>query len=168
MTDKQESQTNKSTGKEVAQPQARQFSSPLDEIEQWFDEMRRNWMQPFFFGRGWPEKESLFSGRMPRVDVIDREQELLVRAELPGVSKENLDVSLQDNSLSIRATTRHEKEEEKGQFYRRELSRGEFQRSVRLPCPVEGDKVKASFKDGVLELTIPKMASSRRQKIKVE
>ncbi|MBP1150657.1 MULTISPECIES: Hsp20/alpha crystallin family protein [Methylocaldum] len=168
MTDKRESQTKKSTGKEVTQPQAGQFLSPLDELEQWFDEVRRNWMQPFFFGRGWPERESVFGGRVPRVDVIDREPELLVRAELPGVSKENLDVSLQDNTLSIRATTRREEEEEKGQFYRRELSRGEFQRTIRLPCPVEGDKVKANFKDGVLELTIPKVATSKRKSIKVE
>jgi len=168
MTEKQENQSKKSTGKEVTQPQTGQFVSPFDEIEQWFDEVRRNWMQPFFFGRGWPEREPLFGGRMPRVDVIDREQELLVRAELPGVGKENLDVSMQDNSLSIRATTRHEKEEEKGQFYRRELSQGEFQRTIRLPCPVEGDKAKASFKDGVLELAIPKVAGSQRQKIKVE
>jgi HSP20 family protein len=168
MTDKRESQTKKSTGKDVTQPQRGQFTSPFDELEQWFDEVRRNWMQPFFFGRGWPEREFPFGSRMPRVDVIDREQELLVRAELPGVSKENIDLSLQDNTLSIRATIRHDEEEEKGQFYRRELSRGEFQRSVRLPCPVEGDKVKANFKDGVLELIIPKIASSKRQKIKVE
>ncbi|MGX2039005.1 Hsp20/alpha crystallin family protein [Methylocaldum sp. MU1018] len=168
MTDKQESQTKKTTGKEMVQPQQGQFLSPFDEIEQWFDEVRRNWMQPFFFGRGWPEREPLFGGRVPRVDVIDREQELAVRAELPGVVKENLDVSLQDNSLTIRATAQHEEKEEKGQYYRRELSRGEFQRTVRLPCRVEGDKTKASFKDGVLELTIPKVAGSARQKIKVE
>lgn len=168
MSDKQDVPKKKSAGKEVAQPQAGQFLSPLDEIEQWFDEVRRNWMQPFFFGRAWPEREFLFGGRVPRVDVIDREQELLVRAELPGVNKENLDVSLQDNMLSIRAATRHEEEEEKGQFYRRELSRGEFQRTIRLPCPVEGDKAKANFKDGVLELTVPKVAASVRKSIKVE
>ncbi|HYE35139.1 Hsp20/alpha crystallin family protein [Methylocaldum sp.] len=167
MTDKQENQTKETTKKELAQPQQGQFLSPFDELEQWFDEVRRNWMLPFF-GRGLPERESLFGGRMPRVDVVDREQELLVRAELPGVSKENLDVSLQDNSLTIRATAQREDKEEKGQFYRRELSRGEFQRTIRLPCPVEGDKTKASFKDGVLELIVPKVAGSKRKSIKVE
>jgi HSP20 family protein len=168
MTDKKENQKKQSTGKEVAQQPTGQFLSPWDEIEQWFDEVRRNWMQPFFFGRAWPERDFFSGGRVPRVDVIDREQELLVRAELPGVSKENLDVSLQDNTLSIRATTQRDEEEEKGQFYRRELSRGEFQRTIRLPCQVEGDKAKASFKDGVLELTIPKVAASKRKTIKVE
>lgn len=120
------------------------------------------------FRPGLAGQDFFSGGRVPRVDVIDREQELLVRAELPGVSKENLDVSLQDNTLSIRATTQRDEEEEKGQFYRRELSRGEFQRTIRLPCQVEGDKAKASFKDGVLELTIPKVAASKRKTIKVE
>jgi HSP20 family protein len=102
------------------------------------------------------------------VDVIDRDTEVVVRAELPGITKDDLDVSLSDNTLTIRASTQHEKKEEKGHYYRREMSRGEFQRSLRLPANVEGDKTKASFKDGILELVVPKAASSKRQTIKVE
>jgi HSP20 family protein len=163
-----ESKSTETTGKEVSQPQRGQFLGPLDEFDQWLDEIRRNWMSPFFFGRNWPEAGSVFGGRMPRVDVIDREDEFCVRAELPGVSKENLDVSLQENTLTIRATTQKEEKEEKGQYFRRETSRGEFQRTVRLPAPVAGENVKAAFKDGILELTIPKAPGFKRQSIKVE
>jgi HSP20 family protein len=140
----------------------------LDEFDQWLDEVRRNWLSPFFFGRTFPDASSVFGGRLPRVDVIDRENEVFVRAELPGVTKENLDVSLHESTLTIRASTQKEEQEEKGQFYRRELSRGEFQRTIRLPGPVESEHAQASFKDGILELTLPKAPGFKRQTIKVE
>lgn len=157
-----------STGKDLSQARQGQFLNPLDEFEQWFDDIRRNWIQPFGFGRHWPEPGSVFGGRTPRVDVIDRESEFCVRAELPGISKEDLEVSLHDNSVTLRATTQKEEKEERGQYYRRELSRGEFQRTVRLPAPVESENAKATFKDGILELTLPKVPGFKRQTIKVE
>ena len=153
--------------KEV-QPQRGQFLSPFDELDQWLDEVRRNWLSPFFWGRSFPEAGSVFGSRLPRVDVIDRENEIFIRAELPGVSKENLEVSLHEGILTLSASTQKEEQEEKGQYYRRELSRGEFQRTIRLPGPVESEKAKASFKDGILELTLPKAPGFKRQTIKVE
>ncbi len=161
-------QPTQTAGKEVSQPSRGQFLSPLDEFDQWLDEVRRNWLSPFWLGRNFPDAGSVFGGRWPRVDVIDREDEVFVRAELPGVSKENLDVSVNENTLSIRATTQKEEKEEKGQYHRRELSRGEFQRTVRLPGPIESEKAKATFKDGILELTLPKAPGFKRQTIKVE
>jgi HSP20 family protein len=167
MATKDVSEKKRTSGQEVTQPQRGHFLSPLDEFDQWFDEVRRNWMQPFF-GRGWPEAGAMFGTRMPRVDVIDRDQEFVVRAELPGITKDNLDVSLTENVLTIHASTRHEDQEEKGQYFRRELSQGEFQRIIRLPTPVQGDQTKASFKDGILELVLPKAAGAQRQTIKIE
>jgi len=167
MATKDVSEKKRTSGQEVTQPQRGQFLSSLDEFDQWLDEVRRNWMQPFF-GRGWPEAGAMFGSRMPRVDVIDRDQEFVVRAELPGITKDNLDVSLTENVLTIRASTRHEDQEEKGQFFRRELSQGEFQRIIRLPAPIQGDQTKASFKDGILELVLPKAAGSQRQTIKID
>lgn len=166
MAKKQDKDT---TGKEL-QPSAPHplLPSTFDEFEQWFDEFfPRGWMQPLF-RRRWPEIEPVFGGKIPKVDIIDRDEEIVVRAELPGVNKDDVDVSLTDNMLTIRAKTQHEKEEEKGHFYRREMSRGEFQRTLRLPANVKGDQTKASFKDGVLELVVPKAAGSKRQTIKVE
>lgn len=166
MSKKEEKETS---GKELqASTPSQQFLSPFDEFEQWFEDfIPRGWMQPFF-RRGWPEREPMFGGRVPKVDVIDRDEEIIVKAELPGITKEDLDVSISDNVLTIRASTQREKKEEKGQYYRREMSRGEFQRSLRLPANVEGDKTKASFKDGILELVVPKTPGSKRQAIKVE
>ncbi|MVF24257.1 Hsp20/alpha crystallin family protein [Methylocaldum sp. BRCS4] len=167
MATKDVTETKGKTGKEITQPQQGQWLSPFDELDQWLDEIRRNWMQPFF-GRGWPEAGAMFGSRMPRVDIVDRDQEFVVRAELPGVSKENLDVSLSENVLTIRASARREEQEEKGQYFRRELSQGEFLRTIRLPGPIEGAQTKATFKDGILELVVPKAAGTQRQTIKIE
>lgn len=158
-----------STSKELQTATSRsQLPSTMDEFEQWFDDFfSRGWLQPFF-RRGWPEFEPMFGGKMPKVDVIDRDEEIFVRAEMPGVTKDDLDVSLSDNMLTIRAKVQQEKKEEKGHYYRREMSRGEFQRSLRLPANVEGDKTKANFKDGILELVVPKTPGSKRQTIKID
>lgn len=156
------------TGKDLQTPQRGQLLNPFDEMDRWFDEMfPRNWMQPFF-RRGWPDFESPFGGKPPKVDVIDRDTEVVVRAELPGVHKEDLEVSLSDNMLTIRAHSRRETTDEKGHYHRREIATGELERSLRLPANVEGDKTKATFKDGVLELVAPKVAGAARQNIKIE
>lgn len=169
---KKEEKSKESTPKQELQvrstPPGRALA-PFDEFDQWFDELfSRGWMQPFF-RRGWPDIESVFGTvKLPKVDVIDRDAEIVVRAELPGIEKDDLEVSLSDNVLTIRAHSRHEKEEERGHYHRREISRGEFQRTLRLPAAVESDKTTANFKDGVLEIVAPKTAAAKRQTIKVQ
>jgi HSP20 family protein len=107
-------------------------------------------------------------GNMPNMDVIDRDDEIVVQAELPGVNKEDLDISLSETAITVKGTTHREEKEEKGDFYRREMSRGSFTRTVSLPGKVDGTKAKASFKDGVLEVTLPKLEGAKRHTIKVE
>lgn len=142
----------------------------FEDMERWFDDMfTRKWMRPLRWGfPDFPDITSPFEGRHPKVDVIDRELEIVVRAELPGVTKEDLDVSMAENSLTIRATTSHEKKGEEGEFYRREMSRGEFQRTLAIPDNINEEGVQATFKDGILELKLPKAESSKRRKITVE
>ncbi len=167
---KKEDKESKETGKELQVQAARsQWLSPFEEVEHLFDEFlsRGGWMQPFL-RRNFPDLEAALGTRWPKLDIIDRDDEVVVKAELPGVDKENVDVSISENMLSIRASTQHEKKEEKGQYFRRELSRGECQRTVRLPGNVDGDKAKASFKDGILEISMPKAPGSKRQTIKVD
>ncbi|MGA7801885.1 MAG: Hsp20/alpha crystallin family protein [Gammaproteobacteria bacterium] len=106
--------------------------------------------------------------RLPRVDVIDRDAEIVVRAEIPGVRKEELEVSMNHGTVTIKGSTKHESKKEEGDYYRCEISRGSFARTVTLPAEVDGDRAKASFKDGVLELVIPKQERSKRHSIKVE
>lgn len=163
--------TEETKGKGLQRPPQRgQLVSPFEEMEQWFDDFfNRGWLTPFRRRwPTWPEFEAPFAARLPKVDVLDRDQEIVVKAELPGVQKDDLDVSLSDNTLTIKATTRHEAEEEQGEYYRREMSRGEFQRTLTLPSDVDSDKVKANFKDGILELTLPKIETAKRKAIKVE
>lgn len=143
--------------------------STFDEMDRLFDSfMRHGWMRPWRFE--WPSFPELtaLESKMPKVDVVDRENEIVVRAEVPGVEKKDLDVSVSDNAVTIKGSTRHEEKEEKGDYYRHEISSGSFSRTVALPAEVDGSRATADFKDGVLELTLPKMEKSRRHSIKLD
>lgn len=162
-------ETSKEKGREMRKAAPARALSPFDEMDRMFEGFfPRGWMRPARWE--WPVWSELpaFEGRMPRVDVLDREAEILVRAELPGVQKKDLDVSLTDNTVTIRATTEHEEKEQEGDYYRREISRGAFTRTVTLPSEVDESKAKASFKDGILELTLPKMERAKRRTLQVE
>jgi HSP20 family protein len=158
------------TGKELEVSRPTGFPSPFEEMEHWFEgAFPRGWMRPFRRGwPGWSEFPMPFEGRMPKVDVIDRDEEVVVRAEVPGVEKDDLDVSLSENALTIKGETKHEEKEEKGDYHRSEISRGAFTRTVMLPAVVDTDKAKAEFKDGVLELTMPKVEKTKRRTIKID
>ena len=105
---------------------------------------------------------------IPKMDVIDRDKEIFVKAELPGIDKKDLEVSITNNQLVIKAKTCHEEKEEKGDYLKQEISKSEVYRSVILPAEVDDNNVKTSFKNGVLQLTIPKMKKSHRRRIEVE
>jgi HSP20 family protein len=140
--------------------------SPLEGFDRMFDEfLGRGWMRPF--RRDWlafPE----FEMTMPKVDVIDRDEEVVVRAEVPSVKKEDIEISISGNMVTIKGETKKEEKEEKGDYYRSEISRGSFSRMVSLPADVDESKAKAALKDGVLELTLPKLEKAKRRTIKVD
>jgi HSP20 family protein len=142
--------------------------NPFEEMERLFEaSFPVGWLRPW----RWPtfnEMAAPFEGRIPKVDVIDRENEVLVRAELPGVSKDDIEVSLTDHTVLIKGSTSKEEKEEQGNYYRRETTRGEFSRTVTLPADVDTEKAIAKFKDGVLELTMPKSEKTKRRSIKVD
>jgi len=155
---------------ELAEPGTSRSMNPFEEMERMFEQfMGRSWMRPFSWEHPlWSEMAKSMDVRVPSVDVIDREEEVVVRAEIPGVDKENLEVSLSDDRLTIKGSTRQEKEEkEAGEYTRREMSRGSFTRVVTLPANVDGEKTRASFRDGVLEMTLPKLKPSKRTRINV-
>lgn len=155
---------------ELQRVEPNRVMSPLEEMERYFENFfPRGWMRPF--RTEWPrwgELAAPFEGRMPKVDVIDRDDEVVVRAEVPGVEKDNLDVSVSNNSVTIKGETRREEKEENGDYHRCEISRGSFARTVLLPSDVDTEKVKAEFKDGVLELTMPKIEKTKRRSIKID
>ncbi len=105
---------------------------------------------------------------IPKMDVIDRDKEILVKAELPGIDKKDLEVSITNNQLVIKAQTCHEEKEEKGDYLKQEISKSEIYRSILLTSDVDDENVKTSFKNGVLQLTIPKMKKSHRRRIEVK
>ncbi|MGD2082595.1 MAG: Hsp20/alpha crystallin family protein [Chromatiales bacterium] len=149
-------------------PRTRRELSPFEDVDRMFDRLfEGGWMSPF----AWrvPEWTALrdLEERVPSVDVIDREDEILVRAEIPGMRKEDVDVSISGDLLTIRGETREEKEE-KGEYYRSEIRRGTFTRAVRLPAAVDMEKAKARFEAGMLEITLPKTEKAVRHSIHVE
>lgn len=142
----------------------------MDDMERMMEQMWermpwRGWMRPWMPGM----RETASGGfRMPNVDVLDRDKEIVVRAEVPGVEKDDLDVSIHDSSLTIRGHSRREDEEEKGTYYRHEVSYGEFLRTLQLPTEVDAEQVKAKFKNGILEVTLPKVEGAKGRSIEIE
>jgi HSP20 family protein len=109
------------------------------------------------------------SAWVPRTDVIKRGEDLVVRAELPGLRPEDVDVSVTEGLLTIRGERREEKESEDKGYVIRESRFGTFERSVSIPTGVDSSAVNADFHDGVLEVTVPKaLALSEPKSVKVE
>ena len=141
---------------EIRKTPAAHALSPFEEMDQLFNHfMRRGWMRPWRFE--WPNmSETPLPGmKLPKIDVIDREAEVLVKAELPGVDKKDVDISVGEDSLTIRGETRHEEKEEKGDYYRSEITRGSFSRTVALPATVDAAGAKAAMDNGCLLYTSP-------------
>lgn len=105
----------------------------------------------------------------PAVDVEEKDEAYHIRADLPGVKKDDLDITYQDGVLTINAeTSKEEKEEKGGRVIRQERRYGKFVRSMRLGDTVDPDKIKADYKDGVLDLVVPKAEKVKPRKIDVQ
>jgi HSP20 family protein len=135
---------------------------PFGEIDRLFEEFLGRRLPRAF---GWEREGMAEFG--PNVDVIDRDEEVLVRAELPGYKKEDIEVSVSGSMLTLKGETRSEEKEEKGNYYRCEISRGAFSRTLELPADVDESKARASMKDGMLELTLPKLEKAKRHTITI-
>ena len=109
----------------------------------------------------------LLSGWTPALDVHEDKDNFVVQAELPGMKREEIDVSLHDGALSLSGERKTEKKYEEAEVYRTERFFGKFQRTVTLPAPVAADKVKAQYKDGVLTITLPKTEEAKPKQIDV-
>ncbi len=144
--------------------------TPFEQMDRLFDTFfRHGWLQPWH--EIWPEGRLFgepFDLRTPRMDLIDREGEFLVRAELPGVTKDELTVDLVGQTLTIKGEHKREKKETEGEYYRAEISHGTFSRSVHLPEEVEQKDIKAEFENGVLEIHLPKLHKVERRRIAVK
>ena len=108
------------------------------------------------------------SGAAPAVDVYEDRENFVVKAELPGMKKEDIDVSLHDGMLSISGERKSEEKVEQGEVYRSERFFGRFQRTVALPTTVDAARIKAQYKDGVLTVTLPKAEEAKPKQIDVQ
>lgn len=109
----------------------------------------------------------ILSGWTPAMDVYEDKDNVYVRAELPGMRKEDIDLSLHEGSLSISGERKSEEHGQEAEMYRAERFFGRFQRTVTLPTPVATDKVKAQYKDGILTVTLPKAEEAKPKHIDV-
>jgi HSP20 family protein len=103
----------------------------------------------------------------PGVDVVEETDAYLFSADLPGVPKENVDITFEDNILTISGSRERQEETNNGQYRRVERRYGKFTRSFSLPSQVDTAKVDASFKDGVLQVRVPKAETAKARKIKI-
>jgi HSP20 family protein len=155
----------------VRQP-AREPARLFREMDRLFEDVMR---PPWLPGpRWWPERLGL--GRWPfaeieaapALDVYEEKDAVVVKAELPGLGKDDIEVSLSGDLLTVRGEKRREEEIEEEDYYRRERSYGAFSRSVRLPAEVEVEKATSTFKKGVLEIRLPKTEGARRRTIPIK
>ena len=136
-------------------------------MEEFFEDFPpRRWMETFEpFGLQWPM--GIDFERSFRVDILDHEKELIVRAELPGVEKDDVEVTIAGDRLTIEAEREFEEEETKESFYRHELGYGELRRTIALPVEIDTDHIEAELKDGILSVKLPKIQAATRQTVTV-
>jgi HSP20 family protein len=142
----------------------RQRGDVFSELTRMQQEMNRFFDE--FFGE---RRTELIEGNwLPAVDVSETDSEMVVRAEFPGMTQDDIELNLQDNVLTLKGEKKQEKKEEKENYHRIERCYGSFTRSFTLPAGVKYDDVKATFKDGVLEIVLPKSEEAKPKKISIK
>jgi HSP20 family protein len=119
------------------------------------------------FPSTWHDEEMKLSNWHPAVDIYDQEDKVVIKAELPGVDKKDIQVDLKDRVLTLKGERTHEKEVKEEKFYRKERAYGKFERAFTLPAGLDPEKVSADFKDGVLKIEVPKPEEEKPRKIAV-
>lgn len=107
-------------------------------------------------------------GGMPKIDIKDEKDKIVVRAELPGVNEEDVTVEILDNVMTISGEKKAEKEEKEEGYYYKESHSGTFSRSFTLPSDVKSEKAEAEMKNGVLSISVPKIEPKKAQKITIK
>ncbi len=141
------------------------------DFERWVDRFFEDfWRRPFPSlwrpERWWPFETDVL--RMPAVDVYEDKDDVVLKAELPGLSKEDINVQVSDSSVTIKGEKKREEEVKEQDYYRCERSYGTFARTIELPCQVKADQVQASYKNGVLEIRLPKTEEAKTKTITVK
>jgi HSP20 family protein len=147
------------------------FDRLRHQIDRLFDDAHRSFRR-LPFGRSLFDAEPFWRhemswGNVPAVDVAEQEKEYLITAELPGMDEGDIELKLSGDTLMLKGEKTGEKEEKKKDYYLSERRHGAFQRTFRIPEGVDADKIQASFKKGVLTITLPKTTESLKQEKRI-
>jgi len=136
-----------------------------EEIDRWFSDV----MDTFFGGLSKPSLRVWdISSWGPRIDLYDQGKELVLKAEVPGVDPKDIDIRVLEDSVVIRGEVRRDEEVKDENYYRCERSYGSFARSIPLPVSIKPSEAKASYKNGVLTLILPKAEAGKEEGVKIE
>jgi len=138
------------------------YWDPLEMITDLQSEMNRT------FNRSLTSRDSWPAGHYPNVEVREEDDAYHVHADLPGLKKEDLNISVEGNRLTLKGERKHEKEKKEKGYYYSERSFGAFARTLEFADDLQADKVKASYRDGVLEVVLPKSENAKPKQITVE
>lgn len=130
-----------------------------DDIDRAFDRLMRQWASPVSFSE---------AGWNPSVDVIETDDEIVVKAEIPGVSMDDIDLTVENNRMILSGEKKQEHEEKDDNYYLMERSYGSFRRIFVLPAQADAERVVASYEDGLLTVTVPKSEVAKGMKIDIK
>jgi HSP20 family protein len=133
---------------------------PFQELASWSNRLNRSINE----GR----TEDTFGAWAPAVDIFEKDHNLLIRAELPGLKREDIEISMENGVLTLHGERKRESEVEESNAYRLERIYGAFTRSFSLPTTVDSSKIQAVYKDGVLEVTVPKLEAAKPKKVQIQ
>ena len=139
--------------------------SPFLDLDRLRQEINRVFEQPL---GALSQATGFFGGWNPSVDIYDDRDHVIVKAEMPGMKREEIEVSLTNDTLTISGERKKEQETKGQETYRSERFFGRFQRSITLPQPVDPTRIEANYKDGVLTITCPKSEEAKRRQIEVK
>jgi HSP20 family protein len=145
----------------------KEFRRMHDEMERVFSFGVRR-LPPPFVGKALATTEKALATAEPSIDLIDQENELIITTDLPGIEKGDINISVRDNQLEISAEMKEESKEKREGYLRRERTCSQYYRKLSLPAEVNEEKVKATFKNGVLEITLPKKQVKKGKKVKID
>ena len=140
--------------------------NPWREMPTLHNRMSRMFNDPFYRIGQLADEDSLGLWN-PAVDLYEKDDHFVIKAELPGIDKNNIKIDLKDRVLTLSGERTYDKEVKEEDYYRKERSYGRFQRAFRLPSDVDSDKIKAEFKDGVLQVEVPKPEQTRAKEVTI-
>lgn len=156
----------KSEKKELETYRPMGWLSPIERMDEMFDEFFRRPLGRPLLSRFPRIMEEIAPS--PSVDIFEDKDDIVLKTELPGMTKDDIEINLSEDMITLSGEKKQEEKIEKKNYYRHECSYGSFKRSFKLPAEVQSDKAKASFKNGILEVRIPKTEEAKKKAVKIK